>query len=125
MCRGGEIRWQGDTIYITAALAGEPVGLLENDDGSWSVSYGPIDLGVIAHGDNRLCKPKPCVDHMPTGATTTAARLNKTGNVLPMSSVRSVTHVPGCAHPTHYAFICVMNFVLRYASSASAPPSLP
>ena len=55
---GGEIRWQGNTIYITAALAGEPVGLLE-DDGGWSVSYGPIDLGVIAHGDNRLRKPKP------------------------------------------------------------------
>jgi putative transposase len=56
---GGEIRWQGTTVYITAALAGEPVGLLEEDDGGWSVSYGPIDLGVIAHGDNRLRKPKP------------------------------------------------------------------
>jgi transposase InsO family protein len=56
---GGEIRWQGDTIYITAALAGEPIGLIETDDGGWSVSYGPIDLGVIAHGDNRLRKPKP------------------------------------------------------------------
>jgi putative transposase len=55
----GEIKWQGDTIYITAALAGEPVGLLEDDDGCWWVSYGPIDLGVIAHGDNRLRKPKP------------------------------------------------------------------
>ena len=55
----GEIRWQGDTTYISTALVGEPVGLLENDDGSWSVSYGPINLGVIAHGDNRLRKPKP------------------------------------------------------------------
>jgi putative transposase len=55
----GEIRWQGDTIYISAALIGEPVGLIENDDGGWSVSYGPIDLGVIAHGDDRLRKPKP------------------------------------------------------------------
>jgi transposase InsO family protein len=56
---GGEIRWQGGMIYISSALAGEPVGLLEDDDGIWSVSYGPIDLGVIAHGDNRLRKPKP------------------------------------------------------------------
>jgi putative transposase len=56
---GGEIRWHGGMIYISSALAGEPVGLLEDDDGSWSVSYGPIDLGVIAHGDNRLRKPKP------------------------------------------------------------------
>jgi putative transposase len=55
----GEIRWQGDTIYINAALVGEPIGLIETDDGGWSVSYGPIDLGVTAHGDNRLRKPKP------------------------------------------------------------------
>jgi len=55
----GEIRWQGHTIYISAALVGEPVGLIETDDGGWSVSYGPIELGVIAHGENRLRKPKP------------------------------------------------------------------
>jgi transposase InsO family protein len=55
----GEIRWLGNTIYITAALVGEPIGLIENDGGDWSVSYGPISLGVIAHGDNRLRKPKP------------------------------------------------------------------
>jgi hypothetical protein len=34
---GGEIRWQGGMIYISSALAGEPVGLLQDDDGSWSV----------------------------------------------------------------------------------------
>jgi len=55
----GEIRWQGNTIYINAALMGEPIGLIEADDGGWSVSYGPINLGVIADGDNRLRKPKP------------------------------------------------------------------
>lgn len=54
----GEIRWQGNTIYISAALIGEPVGLVENTDGDWVVSYGPIVLGVIAHGDDRLRKPK-------------------------------------------------------------------
>jgi putative transposase len=54
----GEIRWQGNTIYISAALIGEPVGLIENHDGGWSVSYGPINLGVIAHSSDRLRKPK-------------------------------------------------------------------
>jgi putative transposase len=55
----GEIRWLGGTVYINAALVGEPVGLLEDGDGGWSVSYGPVELGSIAHGDNRLRKPKP------------------------------------------------------------------
>lgn len=54
----GEIRWQGNTIYISAALIGEPVGLVEDPDGDWVISYGPIVLGVIAHGDDRLRKPK-------------------------------------------------------------------
>jgi|Tabmets5t2r1_1033131.scaffolds.fasta_scaffold29705_1 putative transposase len=59
--RNGEIRWQGKTIYISSALIGEPVGLLEQEDGSWSAYYGPIALGVIAHGGDRLRKPKPQV----------------------------------------------------------------
>jgi putative transposase len=54
----GEIRWHGSTIYISAALVGEPVGLIEDHDGGWSVSYGPIALGIIAHGGDRLRKPK-------------------------------------------------------------------
>lgn len=54
----GEIRWQGHTIYITAALVGEPVGLAENDDGGWTVCYGPIVLGIIAHRGDRLRKPE-------------------------------------------------------------------
>ena len=55
----GEIRWHGNTIYISAALIGEPVGLIENNDGDWTVSYGPLVLGIIAHGHDRLRKPNP------------------------------------------------------------------
>jgi putative transposase len=55
----GEIKWQGRRIYIGAALIGEPVGLIEDADGDFAVSYGPIALGVISHGDDRLHKPKP------------------------------------------------------------------
>jgi transposase InsO family protein len=53
----GEIRWRNDTIYINQALAGEPVGL-DEDAAGWTVSYGPIVLGTIAHNDDRLRKPK-------------------------------------------------------------------
>jgi hypothetical protein len=55
----GEIRWQGDTVYISEALAREPIGLTQEHDGSWSVFYGPILLGVIDHDGDRLRKPKP------------------------------------------------------------------
>jgi putative transposase len=57
----GEIKWNGSTIYINEALAGEPVGLLE-DEGRWIVSYERIQLGTIPHRGDRLEKPKrkPC-----------------------------------------------------------------
>jgi transposase InsO family protein len=54
----GEVRWQGSTVYISEALIGEPIGLREEADGSWNVSYGPIVLGVIAHRGDHLRKPK-------------------------------------------------------------------
>jgi transposase InsO family protein len=61
--QNGEIKWQGGTIYISTALIGEPIGLTEDESaGSWTAVYGPIVLGVIAHGSNQLRKPKrrPC-----------------------------------------------------------------
>jgi transposase InsO family protein len=54
----GAIRWQNHEIYISAALIGEPIGMAEDENGDWSLVYGPIALGVIARGDNRLRKPK-------------------------------------------------------------------
>jgi putative transposase len=54
----GEIRWQGNTIYISEALVGEPIGLVEDQDGDWTAYYGPITLGIIAHRGDRLRKPK-------------------------------------------------------------------
>jgi putative transposase len=46
------------TQSICGTLIGEPIGLIEGQDGDWSVHYGPIALGVIAHRDDRLRKPK-------------------------------------------------------------------
>ena len=94
----GEIKWQGNTIYINAALIGEPIGLLEEVDGGWAVSYGPVLLGVIDHRGDRMHTPKKACGRRgqrcalptePTGPTTTTANncLNKTGNVLPMLPV--------------------------------------
>jgi transposase InsO family protein len=54
----GEIRWQGGTVYISEALIGEPIGLVEQADGGWAAYFGPIALGVIAHGGDRLRRPK-------------------------------------------------------------------
>jgi putative transposase len=95
----GEIRWCGETIYIGEALVGEPVGLIEDDDGDWNVSYGPIALGIIAHDGDRLRKPKRRARGLVDNAKTRCpqgprveqqqqqADLNETRIVSPMSPV--------------------------------------
>ena len=50
---------RANLIFVGEALIGEPVGVIENNDGGWTVSYGPLVLGIIAHGHDRLRKPKP------------------------------------------------------------------
>ena len=54
----GEIKWRGKLVQVGGALYGEPVGLVEAEDGAWRVSYGSVALGVIAHGGDRLKKPQ-------------------------------------------------------------------
>ena len=93
----GEIRWHGNTIYISAALIGEPVGLIENEDGDWTVSTDPIVLGIIAIAATVCANPNAgacgLVDNAarcpqgPQATTAAATDLNETGNVLPMSPV--------------------------------------
>jgi putative transposase len=53
----GEIKLDGKFVYISEALVGEPVGLAEDEHG-WTVTYGPIMLGIIAHRDDHLRRPK-------------------------------------------------------------------
>lgn len=54
----GEIKWRGNSVYINQALAGEAIGLRETAEGDWTLCYGPVHLGVIKHGADRLQKPK-------------------------------------------------------------------
>ncbi|MER8659494.1 integrase, partial [Mesorhizobium sp. M1078] len=43
----GEIRWNGGFIYVSQALAGEPVAALETEDGQWTLSFHAHPLGMI------------------------------------------------------------------------------
>lgn len=93
----GAIRWRDKEIYISAALVGEPIGIAEKENGEHSIAYGPLLLGTIAHGGDRLRKPKHAsrglVDGAaapptaPTAPTTLTTSSNKTGNLSPMSPV--------------------------------------
>jgi putative transposase len=43
----GEIKWQGELVYISEALINEVIGLVETDDADAEVYFGPMKLGLL------------------------------------------------------------------------------
>src|SRR5690349_3019744 len=102
-------KWAGELIFIGEALIGEPIGVVETDNGDWLVRHADVELGHI-HLLRRRPSPRPLrgvnrpMDLMeiaaaiPTGPTTSTTlmlngprchpsiRLHR--GVLPRSRVR-------------------------------------
>ena len=54
----GEIKWAGGHLYLSEALIGEPVGLVQRDDRYWTVRFGPLAIGLLdAHQRSILHTP--------------------------------------------------------------------
>jgi len=66
----GEIKWNGEFVYISQALAGEPVGLRQISEREWEVRFSFYPLGIL---DEQIVKVLPITD--------------KYKNLLPMSPV--------------------------------------
>jgi transposase InsO family protein len=45
----GDIKWRGEHVFIGEALAGQLIGIAENDNGGHQVRFCTRDLGVIDH----------------------------------------------------------------------------
>lgn len=43
----GEIRWEGGYVYVSQALAGEPVGLEQEDERYWTLYFGQVPLAIL------------------------------------------------------------------------------
>jgi len=43
----GEIKWKGKLIYVSEALAGEPIALKRKDEHHWEINFGFYPLGVL------------------------------------------------------------------------------
>ena len=63
----GQIKWKGGLLYLSESLTGEPVGLVQQDERTWSIRFGPLTIGMLDDVSGR-------VDRTPT-------------KVLPMSPV--------------------------------------
>ena len=49
----GEIKWNGDRVYLSESLRGEPVGLTPVDERYWSIRFGPLHIGLLDSYANR------------------------------------------------------------------------
>lgn len=54
--QNGEIKWQGETVFLTTVLTGEPVGLVQEDEHHWSVLFGPLNIGLLDSTAKRVFK---------------------------------------------------------------------
>ena len=52
----GEIKWKGDLVYVSASLKGEPVGLVQQDERTWSIQFGPLLIGILDDRESRIDK---------------------------------------------------------------------
>jgi transposase InsO family protein len=50
----GVIKWQGELIFVSSALRGEPIGLAETEHGDWIVRFMHVELGRIDRRTRRL-----------------------------------------------------------------------
>jgi transposase InsO family protein len=57
----GEIRWQGELVFIGEALIGELIGLIETEDGNAEVFFGPVPLGIIDQVTLKLMRQRSSV----------------------------------------------------------------
>jgi transposase InsO family protein len=49
----GMIKLKGRPVFISSALAGQPIGLVESDDGIWKASFSTLSLGI--YDERRHC----------------------------------------------------------------------
>jgi putative transposase len=50
----GQIRWQGDLVFVSEAVRGESVGLAETARGDWTVHFMSVELGHIDRQTRRF-----------------------------------------------------------------------
>ena len=54
----GEIKFDGDTVFVSEVLSGEPVGLYQTDEHLWRLYFGMVPLAILDTRTMRLSRIK-------------------------------------------------------------------
>ena len=60
----GQIKWQGEKIYLSETLTGEPVALVAQDDRYLSIQFGPLEIGQLDTYTKRVLRTPTKVSPM-------------------------------------------------------------
>ena len=52
----GQIKWKGEMVYVSESLRGEPIGLVQIDERTWSILFGPLIIGLLDDPTRRVDK---------------------------------------------------------------------
>ena len=63
----GEIKWDGQWLFVSHALVGEPLGFEPVDDGCWIVWFSTLDLGYYSEREKKLYLDRPRKDQNRNG----------------------------------------------------------
>ncbi len=55
----GEIKWKGKLIYLSEALAGEPVGLVQESENHLAIYFGPLKLCLMDQSTRKIVRIAP------------------------------------------------------------------
>ena len=50
----GEINWNGELVYLSEALAGEPVALKQKEEHLWEIRFSSYPLGLLNQLTGRI-----------------------------------------------------------------------
>jgi len=53
----GEVKWQGDLMYVSESLIGERVGFERISDREWHLRFGPVPLAIYDEKNRKLRRP--------------------------------------------------------------------
>lgn len=55
----GRIKWKGEFVYVSEALVGDRIGLLEIDDELWEIHFGPVKIGYLDEQRMKAINQRP------------------------------------------------------------------
>jgi hypothetical protein len=84
----GEIKWQGELVFLSETLTNEVVGVVETDDGDAEVHFGPMMLGLIDGVSLKLRR------HQPAGCSTVRREGQPPSRSSPPNSAKVLPIMP-------------------------------